>query len=282
MAAPESLCHDPVPSCRRQKTVHVVSHGPTCLDGVTAAVGGGALLRRSRAGRGALRQQQRDRRRAAGAAPRRATASTSCGSPTSRGASRRPTRTCATLAAARRPHLLDRSPPHGARAREGGPRRRAVRRHACCREEFAASRLTYEYLARAARRARVAREPRFDAFAPVVAMADDNDRWLHRVPGSRELAWVVRALGPDAYEDFLALDERVTYTPRMAAARARVGAEIARSFAVAEREPRRALRRRRARRRGGVRRPSERDRRRLGQGDAGRGVRALGRRRACR
>jgi oligoribonuclease NrnB/cAMP/cGMP phosphodiesterase (DHH superfamily) len=99
-------------------------------------------------------------------------------------------------------------------------------------EEFAASRLTYEYLAK-----RLAQEgltaPRFAAFAPVVAMADDNDRWLHKVPGSRELAWVVRALGPDAYEDFLALDERVTYTPRMTAARARVGAEIERSFAVA-------------------------------------------------
>src|SRR5262245_56981270 len=100
-------------------------------------------------------------------------------------------------------------------------------------EEFAASRLTYEYLAGRLARAGV-QEPRFVAFAPVVAMADDNDRWLHRVPGSRELAWVVRALGPDAYEDFLALDEQVTYTPRMAAARERVGAEIARSFAVAD------------------------------------------------
>jgi len=99
-------------------------------------------------------------------------------------------------------------------------------------ESFAASRLTYEYLAsRLAREGR--QEPRFAAFAPVVAMADDNDRWLHQVNGSRELAWVVRALGPDAYEDFLTLDERVDYTPRMAAARARVGAEIERSFAVA-------------------------------------------------
>jgi hypothetical protein len=99
-------------------------------------------------------------------------------------------------------------------------------------EEFAASRLTYEYLAR-----RLASEGRtaaaFSAFAPVIAMADDNDRWLHRVPGSRELAWVVRALGPDAYPDLLAIDERVTYTPRMAAARQRVEAEIARSLAIA-------------------------------------------------
>jgi oligoribonuclease NrnB/cAMP/cGMP phosphodiesterase (DHH superfamily) len=101
-------------------------------------------------------------------------------------------------------------------------------------EEFAASRLVYEYLAR--RLSADGREhPRFASFRPVVAMADDNDRWLHRIPGSRELGWVVRALGPDAYPDFLTLDERVDYTPKMAQARDRVGAEIARSFAVAER-----------------------------------------------
>src|SRR5579885_1868308 len=99
-------------------------------------------------------------------------------------------------------------------------------------EEYAASRLVYEHLARTlAAEGRTA--PQFAAFAPVLAMSDDNDRWLHRVPGSRELAWVVRALGPDAYPDLLAIDERVTYTPRMEAARARVGAEIARSLAVA-------------------------------------------------
>lgn len=100
-------------------------------------------------------------------------------------------------------------------------------------EEFAASRLVYEYLqARLAEGAEA--RPRFTSFRPVVAMADDNDRWLHEIPGSRELGWVVRELGPDAYTEFLGLDERVTYSPRMAAARDRVGAEIARSFAVAD------------------------------------------------
>ena len=100
-------------------------------------------------------------------------------------------------------------------------------------EDYAASRLVYEYLAR-----RLAAEgraaPAFTGFAPVVAMADDNDRWLHRVPGSRELAWTVRTLGAEAYGELLGIDERVTYTPRMLAARARVEAEIARSFTVAE------------------------------------------------
>src|SRR5882724_5685092 len=99
-------------------------------------------------------------------------------------------------------------------------------------EEFAASRLVYEYLGR-----RLAAEgraaPDFAKLAPLIAMADDNDRWLHRVPGSRELAWVVRSLGEEAYPELLAVDEQVTYTPRMAAARARVEAEIAHSFSVA-------------------------------------------------
>jgi oligoribonuclease NrnB/cAMP/cGMP phosphodiesterase (DHH superfamily) len=100
-------------------------------------------------------------------------------------------------------------------------------------EEYAASRLVYEYL-----RERLAAEgrrlPGFDALAPLVAMADDNDRWLHRIPGSRELAWTVRALGGEAYAELLAVEGSVTYTPRMRAARARVEAEIAHSLAVAQ------------------------------------------------
>jgi oligoribonuclease NrnB/cAMP/cGMP phosphodiesterase (DHH superfamily) len=99
-------------------------------------------------------------------------------------------------------------------------------------EEFSAARLAYDYLVhRLATKGRSA--PRLATFGNVVLMADDNDRWLHRIPGSRELAWVVSALGPDAFDDFMTLDGSVTYTPRMAAARARVEAEIARSFAVA-------------------------------------------------
>jgi oligoribonuclease NrnB/cAMP/cGMP phosphodiesterase (DHH superfamily) len=99
-------------------------------------------------------------------------------------------------------------------------------------EEYAASRLTYEYLRRRLE-ADGRSAPRFAALAPLIEMADDNDRWLHRVPGSRELAWVVRSLGADVYDDLLAIDGRLTYTARMTAARARVEAEIARSFAVA-------------------------------------------------
>lgn len=96
-------------------------------------------------------------------------------------------------------------------------------------ERVAASRLVWEYLAE-----REGAPPSFTRFRPIVAMADDNDRWLHEIPGSRELAWVVRVLGPDAFDEIVGLDERVVYTPRMQAARERVESEIERSLAVAE------------------------------------------------
>jgi uncharacterized protein len=105
--------------------------------------------------------------------------------------------------------------------------------HRILSEDYAASRLTYEYLLERTRTEGI-EVPRLRQFAPVVAMADDNDRWLHQVPGSRELAWVVRGLGPDAFEDFLGLDAAVTYTPRMAAARERAADEIRHSLAIAE------------------------------------------------
>ena len=67
VAAPETLCHDPRPM---SKIVHVVSHGPHCLDGVTAAVAVARYYGDHARGARDLRQQQRDRRRAAGAPAR--------------------------------------------------------------------------------------------------------------------------------------------------------------------------------------------------------------------
>ncbi len=259
------------------KTVHVVSHGPTCLDGVTAAV--------------AVARYYGERARVI---PRFASNSEIDAVLQSvEPAGDADEELWITDISWRDPatdaHLRDLAA-RGVRIYWIDHHRTAIERvkagkvdvplaGSVLSEEFAASRLTWEHL-RDRLGAEGRSEPRFAAFAPVVAMADDNDRWLHRIPGSRELAWVVKAMGPDAYDDFLALDQQVTYSPRMAAARARVGAEIARSYRGGRGEPCRAVRGWRARRRGRLRRPSQRDRRRLGQGDARRGVRALGCRRA--
>jgi oligoribonuclease NrnB/cAMP/cGMP phosphodiesterase (DHH superfamily) len=105
-------------------------------------------------------------------------------------------------------------------------------------EEFAACRLTYEYLQK--RDAPVpSSNGNFKALARLVAMADDNDRWIHAIPGSRELAWVVRTLGQgeslDGYHELLTIDEAITYTPTMQAAYEKTADEIRRSFALADR-----------------------------------------------
>src|SRR5262245_12574671 len=213
-----------------QKTVHVVSHGPTCLDGVTAAV--------------AVARYYGDRAHveARFAANSEIDGVLQALRPDGEGEhelwitdiSWREPATDAHLrslaAAGVRIYWIDHHRTALQRVKAG--RVDVPFADSVLSEEFAASRLTYEYLGeRLGREGHT--EPRFTAFAPVVRMADDNDRWLHQVPGSRELGWVVRALGADAYDEFLALDERVTYTPRMVAARERVGAEIERSFAVA-------------------------------------------------
>jgi oligoribonuclease NrnB/cAMP/cGMP phosphodiesterase (DHH superfamily) len=106
-------------------------------------------------------------------------------------------------------------------------------------EEFAASRLTYEYLQQR-EGAAIQKNIPFIEFAPVVAMADDTDRWIHAIPGSRELAWVIRALGADrdsleGYHALLTIDAAVTYTPTMQNAYDKVAGEIQASFALAER-----------------------------------------------
>jgi oligoribonuclease NrnB/cAMP/cGMP phosphodiesterase (DHH superfamily) len=102
-------------------------------------------------------------------------------------------------------------------------------------DTYAAARLTWEHL-----RARLASEgrtaPAFLALERLVMLADDNDRWIHAVPGSRELALAVGAMpGGTAYESLLTIDADVTYTPAMREAEARVHAEVAATHALAER-----------------------------------------------
>ncbi len=100
-------------------------------------------------------------------------------------------------------------------------------------DTYAASRLVFEHLRR-----KFASDPpaAFVALERLVMLADDNDRWIHDLDGSRELALTVGAMqGTEAYEDLLHIDAAVTYTPRMRAAHERVAAELAATQALAER-----------------------------------------------
>lgn len=102
-------------------------------------------------------------------------------------------------------------------------------------EEMAAARLVYEYLEKQL----AAPNAKFTNFAPVIAMADDNDRWIHAIPGSHELALTIRAMGTEqdsleGYHALLDIDAAATYTPAMRAAYEKARREIDASFELAE------------------------------------------------
>ena len=65
-------------------------------------------------------------------------------------------------------------------------------------DTYAASRLVFEYLRAGVTEQRIGERPRahaaFLALERLVPLADDNDRWIHALPGSRELALTVAAM----------------------------------------------------------------------------------------
>ena len=138
-----------------------------------------------------------------------------------------------------RAHLLDRSPPHGARAGAGGQGRRAVHRLGAERglrgvaPHLRVPRATASAEERAARRAST-RSRRWSPWPTTTTAGCTASRGRASWRG-----WCAPS-GPTRTRTSSPSTTAVTYTPRMAAARDRVGAEIARSFAIAEREPRRA------------------------------------------
>jgi oligoribonuclease NrnB/cAMP/cGMP phosphodiesterase (DHH superfamily) len=101
-------------------------------------------------------------------------------------------------------------------------------------EEYAAARLVYQYVSEQVERSGQP-DGAVAALERLVAMADDNDRWLHRLPGSRRLALAVGAMqDTEAYTELCRIDSQVTLTPALVAAARRAEARIGHSFEVAE------------------------------------------------
>src|SRR5581483_8908601 len=59
-------------------------------------------------------------------------------------------------------------------------------------EQYSAARLTFNYLRRRMASLPAARARSFEGFAPFAAIADDHDRWLHRIPESENWALAVQ------------------------------------------------------------------------------------------
>lgn len=101
--------------------------------------------------------------------------------------------------------------------------------------EFSAARLLYNYM-RSAEDLLGKAPAALKRFEEGVLLADDNDRWLHRRRGSRELALTVAALGgTSAYRELLHADADLRYSPRMEEAYRRASRELADSIALANR-----------------------------------------------
>ena len=78
-------------------------------------------------------------------------------------------------------------------------------------EEFSAARLTFNFLEQRAR-AKGAKEGlrTLANFAAFAAIADDHDRWIHQIPGSEDWALAVQTLGGiESYREIIRLDEPV-------------------------------------------------------------------------
>jgi oligoribonuclease NrnB/cAMP/cGMP phosphodiesterase (DHH superfamily) len=100
-------------------------------------------------------------------------------------------------------------------------------------DSYAASRLLFEHLcSRVTERGES--KPGLLALRNLVMLADDVDRWVLEVPGSRELALAVRAMAQqDAYKALLAMDSTLAYTPDIERASRRVKEDLEKTFAMA-------------------------------------------------
>jgi oligoribonuclease NrnB/cAMP/cGMP phosphodiesterase (DHH superfamily) len=100
---------------------------------------------------------------------------------------------------------------------------------------FSAARLLYDYLISA--EALLGKAPSsLKRFEKAVLLADDNDRWIHKLRGSRELALTVAALGGTvAYRELLHLNADLRYSPRMKEAYRTASRELSDSIALAMR-----------------------------------------------
>ena len=101
-------------------------------------------------------------------------------------------------------------------------------------DTYAASRLVYNYMRKRAQEHGES-HPGLLALDPLVMLADDIDRWILKVDGSRELALAVRAMGQqEAYKALLSMDSNITYPPELREASERVKVQLRETFELAD------------------------------------------------
>jgi oligoribonuclease NrnB/cAMP/cGMP phosphodiesterase (DHH superfamily) len=213
-------------------TVQVISHGPSCLDGVTAA----AAIRRYYAAE-----------RVHTVLPPNGEADRAIQSTISKAAGRIDELWITDLSwtsietASHLRELLQR----GTRVYWIDHHRTAVSRRSApefdvpftaqiLTEEFSAALLTFNFLRqRAIDSGDSDRLCGFESFSAFAAIADDHDRWIHAIPGSEDWALAVQTLGGiESYREIMRLDQPVM-TRRLKAALEAGRTAMERSFEIA-------------------------------------------------
>ncbi len=100
--------------------------------------------------------------------------------------------------------------------------------------QHSACRLLFDYLCRRVAERGESR-PGLLALRNLVLLADDVDRWVLQIEGSRELALTVRAMPNErAYRALLSMDSNITYGPELQKAHARVHDDVEATLRAAE------------------------------------------------
>jgi oligoribonuclease NrnB/cAMP/cGMP phosphodiesterase (DHH superfamily) len=78
-------------------------------------------------------------------------------------------------------------------------------------EEYSAAKLTFNFLRQRARDRGVEHPSQsYESFEPFVELADDHDRWIHRIPSSADWALAVQTLGGlESYREIIRLHEPI-------------------------------------------------------------------------
>jgi uncharacterized protein len=102
-------------------------------------------------------------------------------------------------------------------------------------ERYSAARLAFNYLKAKAGALDSARRRNFESFAAFAAIADDHDRWIHKLPESANWALAVQTLGGiESYREIMRLREpRMTRKLRAALEAGRAGMEHSHQIARA-------------------------------------------------
>jgi oligoribonuclease NrnB/cAMP/cGMP phosphodiesterase (DHH superfamily) len=189
----------------KRRLIHVVSHGPACLDGAAAAAAVARFYRRENVQTVFAANAESDR--IIQAIPSRAGADQEHQlwitdlSWTS-------TKTAESLkrlvAEGTRVFWIDHH--RTALSRAGGPEFNVPFAGKVLTEQYSAAKLVFDFLNERAATLEGGDVEELERFSPVIAIADDHDRWVHQIKDSSDWALAVQTLGArDSYREMVKL-----------------------------------------------------------------------------